>query len=197
MRRVVGDAGQALPLFIWVTGVVLFVAFAFFAFAQAAVARNGAQTAADAAALAAANDARAELAEGLLQAVEDGEEWLDWLEGRGALGGTARSEAARLAAANSATVSGFGVEDTNGWPGYRVSVELNDSVGDSIIPGTEGMYAKAVAASVVEPLCEGMKDNANVSFRCSNGSEYEFDADDMSFDDLPDLADMYSVHLVK
>ncbi|MGA5225226.1 pilus assembly protein TadG-related protein [Streptomyces koyangensis] len=197
MRRSAGDAGQALPLFIWVTGIVLFAAFAFFAFAQGAVARNGAQTAADAAALAAANDTREELAEGLVRAVEEGEEWLDWLEGRGALGGTARSEAARLAGANSATVSGFGVEETNGWPGYRVSVEMNDSVGDSIIPGTEGMYAKAVAVSVVEPLCEVLADDSNISFRCSNGGEYEFDADDMSFDDLPDLADMYSVHLVK
>lgn len=59
------------------------------------------------------------------------------------------------------------------------------------------MYAKAAAVSVVEPLCEGLTDDANVSFRCSNGSEYEFDTDDISFDDLPDLADMYSVHLVK
>ena len=49
-----GDRGSTLPIYIWLTGILLFAAFAFFAFAQAASARNGAQSAADAAALAAA-----------------------------------------------------------------------------------------------------------------------------------------------
>lgn len=186
-----------LPLFIWVTGMLLFIAFAFFAFAQAAVARNGAQTAADAAALGAANDAREELARGLIRAVEEDGEWSDWLDGRGPLGFTARAEAERLASANSAEVSDFGVMETHGWPGYRVSVEMRDSIGDSIIPGTENMHAKAVAVSVIEPLCEVLSKGERVSFRCLNRSEYELDPGDLSLEDLPELADMYSVHLVK
>ncbi|MFD0512920.1 pilus assembly protein TadG-related protein [Streptomyces aureus] len=50
MARLSGDRGQTLPIYIWLTAILLFAAFAFFAFAQAASARNGAQSAADAAA---------------------------------------------------------------------------------------------------------------------------------------------------
>ncbi|WP_308692521.1 pilus assembly protein TadG-related protein [Streptomyces diastaticus] len=95
------DQGQALPLFIWISGMLLFVAFAFFAFAQAAVARNGAQSAADAAALAAAQESRLALFDGLVESIGDGDGWLEWLYAESAVGDGAEVEASRLASLRS------------------------------------------------------------------------------------------------
>ncbi|WP_242534349.1 pilus assembly protein TadG-related protein [Streptomyces albidoflavus] len=88
---------------------MLFASLAFFAFAQAAVARNGAQSAADAAALAAGQEAREELIDGLLQALESDEPWEDWIDGLEPVGAQARPAAESLAAANDADVEEFGV----------------------------------------------------------------------------------------
>ena len=102
------DRGSTLPIYIWLTGILLFAAFALFAFAQAASARNGAQSAADAAALAAAQSARDELMDGLGDAVGVDDDWLDWLGTDNFDGAEAAAAADALAAANDATVTGFG-----------------------------------------------------------------------------------------
>ncbi|MEU8484984.1 pilus assembly protein TadG-related protein [Streptomyces sp. NPDC048641] len=187
-----------MPIYIWMTGILLFVAFAFFAFAQAASARNGAQSAADAAALAAAQDARGDLVDGLGQAIGHGDDWLDWLAGQQANGDGAENAANVLAADNGARVTGFQSDDVNGYPGYRVNVESLDPVGDSIIPGTESDYAKAEATAVIEPRCEVVPSadpEKAVEFACDGGESFDFDPGDFRPGDLPDASTLFSVHL--
>ncbi|GAA1902656.1 pilus assembly protein TadG-related protein [Streptomyces durmitorensis] len=192
------DRGQTLPIYIWMTGILLFVAFAFFAFAQAASARNGAQSAADAAALAAAQDSRAELVDGLGQSIGDGDAWLEWLDGDKFTGDGAQGAADALAADNDSAVTGFGPEEVNGYPGYRVEIETNYTVGDSIIPGTESQHAKASATAVIKPLCgitPASDPEKAVEFECDGGDSFEIDPDDFDLEDLPDASALFSVHL--
>ncbi|MGB8943924.1 MAG: pilus assembly protein TadG-related protein [Streptomyces sp.] len=192
------DRGQTLPIYIWVTGILLFVAFAFFAFAQAASARNGAQSAADAAALAAAQDARDELVDGLGASIGEGDDWLDWLDGDKFTGEGAEGAADALAADNDSSVIGFGPADVNGYPGFRVEVETNYTVGDSIIPGTESKHAQAEAIAIVKPRCEvapSTDPEKAVEFDCDDGGSFEIDPDDFELDDLPDASALFSVHL--
>ncbi|MFE4844485.1 pilus assembly protein TadG-related protein [Streptomyces sp. NPDC056637] len=192
------DRGQTLPIYIWLTGILLFVAFAFFAFAQAASARNGAQSAADAAALAAAQDARADLVDGLGQAVGHGDDWLDWLAGQKPNGDGAETAASALAADNDARVTGFQPAEVNEYPGYRVKVESLNPVGDSIIPGTESDHAKAEATAVIEPRCEATPSadpGKAVEFDCDGGESFDFDPGDFELGDLPDASTLFSVHL--
>ncbi|MEU3738782.1 pilus assembly protein TadG-related protein [Streptomyces sp. NPDC032198] len=192
------DRGQTLPIYIWMTGILLFVAFAFFAFAQAASARNGAQSAADAAALAAAQDSRDELVEGLGLAIGDGDEWLDWLDGDKFTGAGAQGAADALAAENDAHVTGFGPDEVNGYPGYRVKIETNYTVGDSIIPGTESKHANAEATAIIKPRCEvapSSDPEKVVEFDCEEGGSFEIDPEDFDVDDLPDASVLFSVHL--
>ncbi|MEV4903489.1 pilus assembly protein TadG-related protein [Streptomyces albidoflavus] len=193
-----GDRGQTLPLFIWVTGAVLFASLAFFAFAQAAVARNGAQSAADAAALAAGQEAREELVDGLLQALESDEPWEDWIDGLEPVGAQARPAAESLAAANDADVEEFGVGETAGLQSFSVRVSTRYTVGESVIPGTEAEHAEADAIAVVEPRCSisGEDDPEEVLAFACEGRRYEFPLDDFTEDLLPDAAVLYSVHLV-
>ncbi|MFD9863369.1 pilus assembly protein TadG-related protein [Streptomyces alboflavus] len=193
--------GSTLPLYIWLTAIILFVALAFFAFAQAASARNGAQSAADAAALAAAQDTRDELVEGLGEAIAagDGDAWLDWLLGDMEAGEGAEGAADALAAANDAHVSGFGATEVEGYPGYDVEVTTNYTVGDSIIPGTESQHAKADATAVIKPRCdlaESADPEKAVEFVCDGEDvPIEIDPDDFDLDDLPDASTLFSVHL--
>ncbi|WP_405663446.1 pilus assembly protein TadG-related protein [Streptomyces sp. RK9] len=196
------DRGSTLPLYIWVTGILLFVSLAFFAFAQAASARNGAQSAADAAALAAAQAARDELVDGLGKAIATGEDddWLDWLDGAMATpDGEAKAAADALAAENDAHVSGFEPDEVNGYPGYWAEVTTNYTVGDSIIPGTESKHAKAEATAVIKPRCdlaEAADPEKVVEFICDGDDEpIEIDPDDFDPEDLPDASDLFSVHL--
>lgn len=156
-RRGYDDAGQAAPVYITVIGALLFLAFAYFAVGQAAATRNGAETAADAAALAAAQDARDQLRGHLL----------DILGGGGALGAIGDvlgghwpglqdscGAADRFAAANKAHVTSGGCTPVAApRQGYTVSVESDDTVGRSVIPGTETTRAHATATAVIEPLC--------------------------------------------
>ncbi|MEU3177199.1 pilus assembly protein TadG-related protein [Streptomyces albidoflavus] len=191
------DRGQALPLFIWVAGAVLFAAFAFFAFAQAAVARNGAQSAADAAALAAAQDERAELIEGLVEAIiEQDDDWLDWLNAEGSVGAGAEDAAVRLASENGSQVIGFNRVVIDGNPASRVEVRTRFSVGETVIPGTESQHARAGAVAVIVPRCE--VDDAStdvVEFSCEGSGDYSFDADSFSETELPDASALFMVHL--
>lgn len=192
------DRGQTLPIYIWMTGILLFVAFAFFAFAQAASARNGAQSAADAAALAAAQDSRDELVEGLGESIGDGDAWLDWLDGDKFTGDGAQGAADELAADNDSSVTGFGPDEVNGYPGYRVEIETNYTVGDSIIPGTESQHAKAGATAIIKPRC-GIAPSSDpekeVEFECDGGDSFELDPEEFDLEDLPDASVLFSVHL--
>ncbi|WP_338700000.1 pilus assembly protein TadG-related protein [Streptomyces sp. Q6] len=187
-----------MPIYIWLTGALLFAALAFFAFAQAASARNGAQSAADAAALAAAQASRDELLEGLGKAVGNDENWLDWLDGKGFDGADAAAAAGDLAAQNDSDVVG-GPEDreVNGFPGYWVEVQTRYTVGDTVIPGTETKRAKAHATAVIEPRCDFPLDadpEKPVELDC-DGTEFEIDPKDFDPLDLPDASDLFSVHL--
>ncbi|MFZ3568463.1 pilus assembly protein TadG-related protein [Streptomyces sp. BH097] len=188
-----------MPIYIWLTGILLFAAFAFFAFAQAASVRNGAQSAADAAALAAAQSERDELMLGLGEALESGDDWPDWLGGTGAVtGADAKAAADRLAEANDATVQGLPVRrDVNGFPGYQVEVETRYTVGDTIIPGTENRRAKAHATAVIQPRCDVPLDvdpKKPLELSC-DGEEFEFDPEDFDLDDLPDASALFAVRL--
>ncbi|MEU3789463.1 pilus assembly protein TadG-related protein [Streptomyces fructofermentans] len=197
--RVRGDRGQTLPIYIWLTGILLFAAFAFFAFAQAASARNGAQSAADAAALAAAQDARDELVEGLGKTIGVDDTWLDWLEGDLFEGAGAAAAAQQLAAENDSSVTATEPTAVGGLPAFRVAVETNYTVGDSIIPGTETKHAKADATAVIEPRCDFDVDAdpaEPVSLDC-DGESVDIDPEDFELDDLPDASVLFSVHLVE
>ncbi|MET9546510.1 pilus assembly protein TadG-related protein [Streptomyces sp. NPDC006627] len=197
-RRLGSDSGQTLPIYIWMTGILLFVAFAFFAFAQAASVRNGAQSAADAAALAAAQDARDELMDGLELTIGEGEGWRDWLAGDEFTGGGARGAADALAAENDSTVIGFGPTEVNGYPGFRAEIETLYTVGDSIIPGTETQHAKAEATAIVRPRCDvtpPADSKEVVEFDCAGGESFEIDPEDFASGDLPDASVLFSVHL--
>ncbi|MEV5613625.1 pilus assembly protein TadG-related protein [Streptomyces sp. NPDC052225] len=192
------DRGSTLPLYIWLTGILLFAAFAFFAFAQAASARNSAQSAADAAALAAAQSARDELMDGLGQALGDGDDWLGWLDGQGFEGADAQTAAAQLAAENDAdVVGGPSAAEVNSFPGFWVEVRTRYTVGDTIIPGTENKKAKAHATAVIEPRCKVPADadpKKAVQLTC-DGKQFDFDPDDFDLDDLPDASALFAVHL--
>jgi hypothetical protein len=194
------DRGQTLPLYIWLTGILLFAAFAFFVFAQAVSARNGAQSAADAAALAAAQDSRDELMTGLQGAIGHDDHWLDWLKGDLFKGAGATAAAERLAAENDSTVQGGAVPTTvNGYPGYRVSIETRYTVGKSIIPGTEMQHAKAEATAVIQPRCTFAPDTdpkKTVQLDCG-GHVVDIDPQDFRSDDLPDASVLFSVHLAE
>ncbi|GGR69632.1 hypothetical protein GCM10010252_04620 [Streptomyces aureoverticillatus] len=193
-----------MPLYIWVTAVILFAALAFFAFGQAALARNGAQTAADAAALAAAQDSRDELLEGLVVAIESGEDdnWLDWLNGDDLFPGTgARGAAEALAAENDSKVTGFDAAEVEGYPGWWAEVTTNYTVGDSVVPGTESRHAKAEATAVIKPRCEVAPSDGPddvLEFSCEGEDEpIEIDPEDFNPDDLPDASVLFSVNLAK
>ncbi|MFJ6568236.1 pilus assembly protein TadG-related protein [Streptomyces sp. NPDC091292] len=195
------DRGQTLPIYIWLSGILLFVAFAFFAFAQAASARSGAQSAADAAALAAAQDAREELVLGLETAIGNADaDWLDWLDGDLFPGNGADAAARRLAAQNDSAVQGAAQRVVvNGYPGYRVEIKTNYTVGDSIIPGTESMRAKAHAQAVIKPRCDfdlEADPKKPVVLDC-DGETIDIDPGDFRPDDLPEASVLFSVYLAE
>ncbi|MEV1023827.1 pilus assembly protein TadG-related protein [Streptomyces sp. NPDC050264] len=200
--RLRSDRGSTLPIYIWLTTILLFAAFAFFAFAQAASARNGAQSAADAAALAAVQSARDELMDGLGKAlVGEDEDWTDWLT-RDDLGdaGPAAAAAADLAAQNDSTVVvGPSPAEVNGFPGYRVDIETQYTVGDTVLPGTESMHATAHATAVIQPRCDFDADadpEKPLELTCDgDAGDITIDPEDFDPLDLPDASDLFSVHL--
>ncbi|MFD8572276.1 pilus assembly protein TadG-related protein [Streptomyces sp. NPDC059639] len=196
--RLSDDRGSTLPIYIWLTAILLFAAFAFFAFAQAASARNGAQSAADAAALAAAQSERDELMDGLGQAIGGDDDWLGWLKGQGAPGAGAQAAADQLAAENDAeVVSLHAGPSANGFPGYKVAVRTLYTVGDTIIPGTETKHAKAQATAVIQPRCAIPVDadfKKPIQLDC-DGAPLEIDPTHFDLEDLPDASALFSVHL--
>ncbi|MCX5248648.1 MULTISPECIES: pilus assembly protein TadG-related protein [unclassified Streptomyces] len=188
-----GDAGQAFPIYITVVGGLLFLAFAYFAVGQAAVNRNGAQTAADAAALAAAQKTRDQLAGLWVGDVLDPTKWQDVFDGEGAVGYCWRAD--QLAAHNHAHTTGCDA----GLLDYRVEVQTDKPVGESIVPGTERHYAHASARAVIEPLCtfklpaEGAGDDVLPRLTCRGGRFWDLNPDDLT--DLPGPEDLFDVHL--
>ncbi|ANS67630.1 secreted protein [Streptomyces lincolnensis] len=176
---------------------LLFLAFAYLAVGQAAANRNGAQTAADAAALAAALDTRDKLADEWVENVLDPTKWRDIFDGNGVpFDGCGRAD--QLAAQNNATAA-CGIADEL-YPGYTVEVETNKAVGDSIVPGTENIHAKASATAVIEPLCtfpplgEGAGDDVLPELTCKDDEKWKLDPEDLV--DLPEPQDLFDVHLV-
>ncbi|WP_338900306.1 pilus assembly protein TadG-related protein [Streptomyces sp. TG1A-60] len=200
--RPFGDRGSTLPLYMWLTTILLFTALAFFAFAQAASARNGAQSAADAAALAAAQQAREDLLLDLGGAIKADDDWLDWLDlPDGELPGEGATAAAQeLAAANESTVlGGAQATEVNGFPGFLVEVQTAYTVGESIIPGTESMTATARATAVIQPRCAFDVDadpTKPVMLDC-DGQSVGIDPGEFDPDDLPDASVMFSVRLAE
>lgn len=190
-----GDAGQAFPIYITVVGGLLFLAFAYLAVGQAAANRNGAQTAADAAALAAAQDTRDQLAGKWVEEILDPTQWQDIFDGF--VPGLEPScwRADELAAQNDAHVEAC---DQTGPLEYAVDVQTDKPVGDSIVPGTEGKYAKASAKAVIETLCEfdlpaeGAPDGELPQLSCE---ERDWVLDPENLTDLPDPEDLFEVHL--
>lgn len=192
------DAGQTLPLYIWLTGMLLFTAFALFAVAQAASARNGAQSAADAAALAAAQDARQELVDAVEDGIGQGDDWLSLLDGVEPPGTRVLGAAQALAADNDATVQSVEPVVQNGYPGFRVAVRTNYTAGKSIIPGTD-KSANADAVAVIQPRCEVAPDadpKKPVQLDC-DGDLLDIDPSDFEVGDLPDASVLFSVHLAE
>ena len=194
-RSPYGDAGQAFPIYITVVAGLLFLAFAYLAVGQAAANRNGAQTAADAAALAAAQDTRDRLADKWVEVVLDPTKWQDIFDGN-VPGVTPLCERAyELAAQNDAHVE---ICQPTGLLAYDVDVQSDEPVGDSMVPGTEGMYARASARAVIESLCTfelpgaGAGDDVLPQLTCKD-RDWDLDPDDLTI--LPEPEDLFDVHL--
>ncbi|MFD8428975.1 pilus assembly protein TadG-related protein [Streptomyces coelicoflavus] len=192
--RAQGDAGQAFPIYITVVGGLLLLALAYFAVGQAAATRSGAQTAADAAALAAALETRDRLADQWTTHVLEPDAWQDIFEGDAPVpSGCWRAH--ELAARNDASVECA----PDGLLAYTVVAETNDTVGDTIVPGTEDRKATQTATAVIEarcrfePLPENADDEVLPSLSCKGGEDWDLKPDDLS--DLPKPEDLFDVHL--
>ncbi|MEV5511497.1 pilus assembly protein TadG-related protein [Streptomyces flaveolus] len=188
-----GDAGQAFPIYITVVGGLLFLAFAYFAVGQAAATRNEAQTAADAAAFGAAMETRDALADQWLQNIKQPDVWQEIFDGNAPVG-SGCWRAHQLAARNDASVDCILVGPLS----YRVVAETNETVGDTVVPGTEGQKATESATAVIEPRCsfelpvEGPGDDALPKLTCK-GEDWDLDPEDVS--ELPKPEDLFDVHL--
>jgi Flp pilus assembly protein TadG len=171
---------------------LLFLAFAYLAVGQAAANRNGAQTAADAAALAAAQEARDQLADVWAENVLDPTKWQGIFDGDAQVHGCWR--AYELAAVNDATA----LCSEDGALAYAVEATTNKTVGDSIVPGTEGKKSTAYARAVIEPRCvfelpgEDGDEQALPRLECED--DY-WDLDPEELVDLPKPEDLFDVHL--
>ncbi|MGW7406474.1 pilus assembly protein TadG-related protein [Streptomyces sp. NPDC054833] len=187
------DAGQAFPIYITVVAGLLFLALAYLAVGQAAANRNGAQTAADAAALAAAQNRRDQLAGKWVEAVLDPTKWQEIFDGNADVDPSCW-RAYQLAAQNEA----HGTCEPKGLLGFKVDVQTDRPVGDSVIPGTEHTYAKAHATAVIEPLCTfklpgaDAGDQALPQLTCKD-RDWDLKPDDLT--DLPGPEDLFDVHL--
>lgn len=169
---------------------LLFLAFAYLAVGQAAVNRSGAQTAADAAALAAAQKTRNQLADKWLADLLDPTKWQDIFDGKGADNACARAE--QLADQNDAWLKSC-VPDLLK---YSVQVQTRKPVGDSVVPGTEGIRSIESSTAVIEPLCtfklSGVRNDTLPQLICKDRI-WDLDPDDQA--GLPSADDLFDVHL--
>ncbi|MER7488471.1 pilus assembly protein TadG-related protein [Streptomyces sp. NPDC126497] len=190
------DAGQAFPIYITVVGGLLFLALAYFAVGQAAANRNSAQTAADAAALAAAQERRDQLADAWVRSLLDPTKWQGIFNGNTEGITPSCWRADQLATQNDAVVLSC---LPDGLLGYTVVVETNDTVGESIIPGTEKMKSQEKATAVIEPRCEFelLTEEAGeekLPLLTCKGREWKLDPED-SDELLPKPEDLFDVNL--
>ncbi|MGI5480964.1 pilus assembly protein TadG-related protein [Streptomyces lavendofoliae] len=182
------ESGQASPFYVFVVASLLFLALAFFAVGQAGATRNGAQSAADAAALAAAREQRDtfDLTIDDLGDLLDGD-LVPTLDGCGA--------GHYYAGQNEADVVGCAPLSDGRW-GSTVSVTSQKPVGDTILPGTDGLTAEATATAVVVPRCSF--DPAEDTDSPSPGSlDCEGDVTDLDPALLPDMSDLFDVRLAE
>ncbi|GAB3127772.1 hypothetical protein GCM10027160_52770 [Streptomyces calidiresistens] len=136
---------------------------AFFVFAQAAALRGTGQSAADAAALAAVREARDSIYEDFLTSVGgEGGDLAEIIAGGPLEVGSACGEAQRLASMNNATL--VHCSPLSDRLGYSVTIETNDSVAQTVIPGTGNQTARAEATAVMEPLCDVQEGEAEDDF---------------------------------
>ncbi|MFF8676789.1 pilus assembly protein TadG-related protein [Streptomyces sp. NPDC015237] len=191
--RARGDAGQAFPIYITVVGGLLLLALAYFAVGQAAATRSEAQTAADAAALAAALETRDQLADLWLTNVVEPDSWQDIFDGKASVP-SACWRAHELAARNDASVTC----SPDGLLAYKVVAETNETVGDSVVPGTENQNATESATAVIEARCsfelptKDAGDDQLPRLSCE-GEDWDLNPDDLL--DLPKPEDLFDVHL--
>ncbi|MGW4101914.1 pilus assembly protein TadG-related protein [Streptomyces sp. NPDC004976] len=191
------DVGQAFPIYITVVGGLLFLAFAYFAVGQAAANRSDAQTAADAAALAAAQERRDQLAGAWVRNVLDPTQWQDIFDGVASELESSCWRAEQLAAQNDAVVLSCAPVDPLA---YTVEVETNDTVGESIVPGTESKRSKASAKAVIESRCgfdlpaEEAGEGALPLLTCEGGDKWELTPDTPE-ELLPKPEILFDVHL--
>ncbi|WP_431995308.1 pilus assembly protein TadG-related protein [Streptomyces griseoflavus] len=190
--RKFGDAGQAFPIYITVVGGLLFLAFAYLAVGQAAANRNDAQTAADAAALAAAQDRREKLADALMRSVNDPTAWAEIFAGYVPGIGPSCWRSYQLAAQNDATVLSCAPD---GLLGFTVEVVTNETVGNSIVPGTEDERSREKAKAVIEPRCDfDLPVGDALPLLTCMGTEWELDPTAPK-ELLPKPEDLFDVHL--
>ncbi|MFD6231101.1 pilus assembly protein TadG-related protein [Streptomyces sp. NPDC060232] len=142
------DRGQAFPIYVVVIAGLVFAALAFFAVGQASVRRSDAQGAADAAALAAGREARDAVLLGLDLPSMEADVWKKIVDGKFFEVGEACAAAEAFAAKNDAKAT-----CTAALPRFTVTVETNEPVGDSVVPGTGDMLATAKATALIEPRC--------------------------------------------
>lgn len=138
--------------------------------------------------------------EGLEGAIGVDDNWLDWLDPDEATGAGATAAAQDLAAANDSTLQGGAQPvEVNGFPGYRVEIQTNYTVGESIIPGTETKHATAEATAVIEPRCdfEAPEDPQDLVQLNCDGQLIDIDPEDFVLDDLPDASVLFSVYLAE
>lgn len=189
----------------------LFLVLVYLAFGQADVTRNGAQTAADAAAIAAAQESRDQL--DLMELLDDLEAIFDGSAPLGTPDGCER--AVELASRNNAVA---GYEDCSelqdGRWGFTVRVTSEESMGNSIIQGTENQHATATATAVVEPRCTFLPSPSEAPDESQtpepgeeeppepSPGELRCDSEDWVIDPakpdlLPQMADLFTVRLAE
>uniref|UniRef100_A0AAU2JUG2 Pilus assembly protein TadG-related protein n=1 Tax=Streptomyces sp. NBC_00049 TaxID=2903617 RepID=A0AAU2JUG2_9ACTN len=142
------DRGQTFPFYIVMIMLLLFAAFAFVAVGMAGATRSEAQGAADAAALAAAREVRDNAFGGVDFLALTSDDWNRILLGRRLDEEGACAKGVAFASLNDAEATCQVM-----LPEVSVSVTTNGTVGDSVIPGTESMHARATAKAVIEPRC--------------------------------------------
>ncbi|WP_159037322.1 hypothetical protein [Streptomyces specialis] len=169
------------------------MALLFFVFAQAAVTRSSGQSAADAAALAAARESRDHLFEEFLHTIDDGGDIENILSGDDFHVPEACEDAApQLADRNDAVV--ISCEPDYDRTGYTVEVRTRDTVGESLLPGTEDQTARAEATAVIRSLCERESEEEDrVELRCEDDRDVAFDPGDQ--DELPEARDLFYIYL--
>jgi hypothetical protein len=171
---------------------LLFLALAYLAVGQASVNRSGAQTAADAAALAAAQGTRDQLAGLWVDDLRDPTKWQAIFRGDGGVNFCWRAD--QLGAQNDATVHCA----PDGPLSYVVDATAIKSVGDSIVPGTENVHARAHATAVIEPLCtftlpSGGGGHDTLPQLTCRDKVWDLKPDDTT--GLPKPEDLFDVHL--